>query len=330
MGIVTIGGGTGTAVVNEALLLAGVKKITSIVTVMDSGGITGRMRTDSQGQEVAYSDGLRTLLSLIPPKALNSPKVKILKSLLRRRNDRGQDLGYTIFSHFFDQKSGFGPVQEILEKLTQIKFAGVVLPITTQSSNLMFTTASGRTYQGEHELDDKRMSADVVSRVWLEPQAAGYPKALETIIDARLLIFSCGSLYGSAIANLLPTGVKQALKISKAVKVLVTNLASTRNETHNFAPLDFIRIFQKYTLLENPLDVLVVPDLSRADFEKKYPRIARRYALDNSYFLGWDQKLLDNVVILPHNATTIDPVQKRLRHDPRKLALTLKKLLAIK
>ena len=45
MNIVTIGGGSGTPVLNEALLLVGVKKITSIVTVMDSGGITGWMRT---------------------------------------------------------------------------------------------------------------------------------------------------------------------------------------------------------------------------------------------------------------------------------------------
>ncbi|MEK7127783.1 MAG: 2-phospho-L-lactate transferase CofD family protein [Patescibacteria group bacterium] len=54
MNIVTIGGGSGTPVLNEALLLVGVKKITSIVTVMDSGGITGRMRTDAMGKEVAY------------------------------------------------------------------------------------------------------------------------------------------------------------------------------------------------------------------------------------------------------------------------------------
>ena len=95
----------------------------------------------------------------------SSRKVKTLIELLKKRNDKNEDLGYTIFSHFFDKNDGFGKIKEILEKLTDLKFCGNVFPITTESTNLVFETASGQVYYGEHELDDKRMSTDVVKNI---------------------------------------------------------------------------------------------------------------------------------------------------------------------
>ena len=194
MKIVTIGGGTGNPVVNESLLLAGIKYIHTIVSVMDSGGITGRMRTDSRGEEIAYSDGLRSLLSLLPPSDLETPKVKALKEILRRRNDRGQDLGYTIFSHYFNAQNGFEEIQKLLETLTSLSFSGLVIPVTLKSTNILFETQLRNIYKGEHELDDKRMSADMVKRMWLDPQVETSPQAAETIKNSDFIFFSCGSL----------------------------------------------------------------------------------------------------------------------------------------
>ena len=331
MKIVTIGGGSGTTVVNQALLYAGVKNITSVITSMDSGGVTGRMRTDSRGQEIAYSDSLRTLISLLPLQSLNSTKVKNLIQMLRRRNDRGQDLGYTIFSHYFSQETGFGEIQNLLENLTGLKFMGQVLPVTTQSTNLFFKTESGQVFKGEHELDTQRMSADMVAQIWLEPEVTAYIKAVEAIADADFIIYSCGSLYGSVLANLLPKGVQQALRLTKAKTALVTNLASTRNESDNFTPEDFVKIFQKYAKLPDPLDYLIVPGISRTEFEKKYPKVAKRYALEHSHFLGWDNfdRTGPEVDILFHQAVSLDPKHLRLRHDPKKLAKVFKKLLGV-
>jgi len=330
--IVTIGGGSGTPVINQALLLSGVKRITSIVTVMDSGGITGRMRTDSQGQEIAYSDSLRTLLSLIPPHLQGSQKVKTLKTLLRSRNARSEDLGYTIFSHFYHQENGFGEIKQILESLTGIHFLGEVIPVTLNSTHLAFETSQGIVYKGEHELDDKRMSADSVTKIWLEPQVKASPQALAAIKSADFIIFSCGSLHGSILVNLLPEGIKPALKTGKAKKIYMTNLVSSRNETHNFTPADFIRLFKKYTAIPKPIDILIVPELSRNQFESLYPEVAYRYSLEQSHFLGWEKETLATtkklgVNVITHTATTIDPILKRIRHDPKELSSTFQKIL---
>lgn len=300
---------------------------------MDSGGITGRMRVDSAGQEIAYSDALRTLLSLIDPKTLNNKKVRELKDLLGKRNDRGQDLGYTIFSHFFDNnKNGFENIQTKLEKLTDIRFKGQIIPITLKSTNIVFKTKLGRIYKGEHELDDKRMSKDRVTKMWLEPKVPAYKGAMAAVKGSDIVIFSCGSLYGSVLCNLLPLGMKKALRESKAKKILITNLASTRNETHNFTPREFVQIFKKYTGLSKPIDIMVVPELTKEEFEKKYPQVAKRYASEHSFFLGWDSKELEKVrkigiKIITHQATIIEPKHLTLRHHTGKLGEVLKSLI---
>jgi len=331
--IVTIGGGTGTPLINKSLLLSGIPYVNSIVTVMDSGGVTGRMRTDAKGQEIAYSDGLRTLLSLIDPEKIESPQVKALQELLRKRNSRGHDLGYTIFSHYFNQADGFASIQKTLEDLTNMKFKGQVIPITLESTNICFKTQSSQVYKGEHELDDKRMSADTVKKIWLDPKVRAFPQAIELIEKADYLIFPCGSLHGSILVNFLPKGVKLALKNSKAKKILVTNLASNRNETHDFSPTDYVKIFQRYSGLKKPIDYILVPNLTRQEFMDNHKDVAARYAFDHSYFLGWSNSELKKVEalgvrVIRHDAMIIDPILKRLRHDPQKLAAEFKKIFA--
>lgn len=330
--IVTIGGGTGTPIVNEALLLAGAKYISSIVTTMDSGGLTGRRRTDARGQEVAFSDALRTLLSLVHPKDQKSLRYQALEKILRSRTETDQ-LGYSIFSHLFDKTSGFTPLQKELEILSSVKFRGQIIPVTTEPTNIAFQTQFGAIFHGEHELDNHRMSKDTVKKIWLEPKANAFPLAIKTIRQADIIIFSLGSLHGSVLANLLPKGIKEAYQKSRARKVYVTNLASSRNETDNYTPKDFIAIFAQYTGLVRPLDFLIIPSLTRRQFENQYPKAAENYDNEHSHFLGWEADQLAEVSqtgvgLISHDATIVDPIHQRLRHDPKKLARTFRQLLA--
>jgi len=62
--ICTIGGGSGMPIINSSLVAAGFTNINSIVTTFDSGGDTGRMRTDERGKILAFSDYWRSLISL--------------------------------------------------------------------------------------------------------------------------------------------------------------------------------------------------------------------------------------------------------------------------
>lgn len=331
--IVTIGGGNGSPVVNEALLTTGkVNSVNAISAVFDMGGATGRRRTDSHGQEIAFSDPMRNLASLVDTKVRSSIQYEALIKHLKSRS-YGRVLGQEIFAHFHKSDDGFDYIQEHLTNLTGIKFKGKVIPSTAKSTNIIFSTTSGRIYTGENELDNHHMSKDMVKRMWLARKVPAYEGAVEAIKNAPLIILSCGSIYGSVLCNSLPTGIKDAFKKTRAKVYMVTNLVSTRNETHNFKPTDFVKLIRKYTGI-NPTG-LIVPQLTLEEFESKEPKVARLYDLEYSYFLGWDKKELDRarkngIKIITHDATSViksDDGGSLVRHNPVRLAETLKKLL---
>jgi len=331
--IVTVGGGTGSPVVNEALLRTGrVDNINAIAAVYDSGGATGRRRLDAKGQELAYSDAMRILLSLVSPDQIDKRPSLAIKRLFNHRDESGRVLGHDVFNHFSDKAAGFSEIEEIITDLG-LTLKGRVLPSSTQPSNITFITQFGRVFKGEHHIDEERMSEDVVMEMHLDPEVDAYLPAANAIEEAQLIILSCGSLHGSVLANFLPNGMKDALAKSAAPMFLVTNLVSTRNETHGFKPIDFVKLVKEYT--GRRPDGLIVPEMTRGKFESEYTEAARLYKLEGAYFLGWEDEELhtvenEGVQIFPHKATSVVEVGNNyqlVRHDPAKLSDTLREIL---
>lgn len=330
--IVTFGGGTGAPVIIQALLLAGFKNISCICASMDSGGKTGIIRTDERDQVIAISDLLRNLLALITSNN-HQKNVRSFTDLVSFIDGRQRNLGYTIYYALLEKyQNDFLKVQTHLENLLGVKFGGTAIPITTGSSNIYFKTQSGQTFRGEHELDKQSMSKNMITDVWLDPVVLATPEALQAIQAADYLIFCPGSLYGSILANFLPEGVREALKASKAQKILVTNLVSNRNQTHHFSPLKYLSIFRRYTGLKKPFDVFLAPQLSEAEFDQAHPEVATAYANEHAHFLGWTPNKLaklspHHIKVVTSNTISITSQFNRLRHDPAKLAKVFKKII---
>ena len=311
--IVTIGGGTGAPVIIKSLLLAGFKNISSITASMDSGGKTGLIRSDERDRIIAISDLLRTLISLIHPKDRSKPKTQALISLLDYTDGRNRNLGYTIYYGLLEKyQNNFKKVQSHLEELMSIKFQGQAIPVSLSPTNIHFTCSSGNTHVSEHVLDHLSHSKDTVTNVWLEPSVDATPQAKQAIEDATHIIYCPGSLYGSIVANFLPLGITNALKKSTATKILITNLTSTRNQTHRFTPTKYLQIFKKYTKLAQPFDYLITPHLSTKQFNQKYPKIKKLYQNTHSHFLGWNKQqpnshLPRGIKVLTSNIFSITP-----------------------
>jgi len=330
--IVTIGGGTGTALVNEALLLTQrVDFIDSIVTPFDNGGETQRRRLDSYGQEIAYSDAIRILVSLIDPKTKSDPNVQVINRWFLHRDSRDKVLGREIVNTFFDKHAGFSQIEKDLADLG-IKLNGQVLPSSTKFSHIVFTTTSGLTYKGENLLDEHKTSRDMVAKIELQPKVVAYKPAEKAIEEADIIFLSCGSLYGSLLCNFLPVGMKAAMRLTKAKIYLVTNLFTSRNETHGMTPLKLANIVKEYT--GRQITGLITPRMTRIEFEKAYPKTSYLYQVrENSYFLGWNEADLAEakVDIIRHEAVKIiefpDENKIIVRHDPEKLAETLTSIL---
>ena len=327
--VVTVGGGSGSPDLNRALLRTGrVDFITAVAAVFDSGGATGMRRLNSEGKEPAFSDAMRILLSLVNPGDLDG-KFEVINKWFSDRDARGRVLGQEIFHRFFNPETGYLQIIADLKKLG-IGFSGTVVPSTTHSANILFTTASGRKYQGEHMLDIKSMSQDMVIDMELVPPVPAFALAREAIAKARVIFLSYGSVHGSVLCNFLPDGMRQAISHSPAKIYLVTNLVSSRNETHNFSPQDYIRVVRKY--IGRPVDAIIVPAISRREFESKYPNVAALYKLEHSHFLGWEADELNRVTkegvkVITHRATKVVAVPDKgttiVRHDSIRLAETL-------
>lgn len=331
--IVTLGGGTGAPVIIKSLLLAGFKNISAITASMDSGGKTGLIRSDERDRIIAISDVLRTLISLIHPKDRQKPNIKALVDLLDYTDGRNRNTGYTLYYSLLEKyQNNFLKVQNHLETLISTRFQGQAIPVSLSPTNIHFTTISGNIHIGEHVLDHLSHSKDSVTNMWLDPKATATPESQQAIKKATHIIYCPGSLYGSVLANFLPIGIKEALKNSSATKILVTNLTSTRNQTHRFTPNKYLKIFQKYTQQKTPFNVFISPKLSTKQFNKKHPKVKTLYQNTHSHFLGWNKKQLQSLAkeaikTVTSNTYSITPNLGRLRHDPKKLAKVLKTII---
>jgi uncharacterized cofD-like protein len=329
--VITVGGGNGSHPINEALLRTGkVGWINAIGAVYDTGGNTGRRKLDSYGQEIAHGDTVRILPSLVPPEDKDTPAFKEMKKILSKRDERDRALGQEYLQQFFDPENGLSAIEQQMRAFG-INLRGRVLPSSTEPSNIVFTTQSGRKFKGEHNFDDLRMSKDMVVDMHLDPEVEGYAPAVDAIksSESEAIVFSCGGLYPSVLANSLPIDMKDAFSKSKAKNYLVTNLVSTRNETHEFTPRDFVDVVKKYT--GRTLDGLIVPEMSRKKFESDYPETAYLYDLEHAHFLGWEEEEFsdvkkDGIEVVTHNATSI--VGDVVRHDPQRLSSALSEILS--
>lgn len=300
-------------VINQALVRAGFSEINSIVTTFDSGGHTGRLRTDERGNLLAFSDYWRSLISLWK----NGEQKKIWEEMLRFRDGRKRNFGNTFFLFMAEKTGNLSQVDNLFTKLAGAELKGRVTPVSLIPSNICFKTKSDQEYCGEHLLDDFRMSFDQVKKVWLEPEVKVNPEAVSALKKAQVIIICPGSLYGSVIANFLAAGFVSAYNNSPAEKILVTNLMSTANSTHHFDQNDYIDVFKKYLKSDSPFDKILMHDFGSFNTDKLNKSV-QQYELENSYPI----KPADNSSIktIIKDIAVIETNNYRLRHSEEKLA----------
>lgn len=324
--IVVIGGGTGAPLILKSLLQAGFTNLTAISASMDSGGRTGHIRTDERDRVISISDTLRCLLALIKDSDNHKSPVEAFMDLASFTDGRGRNVGYNIYYGLLEKyDNDFAKVQSHLEKLLDIKFHGTAIPSSTTPTHIHFSTQNGTIYHGEHELDRQSMSANPVTKFWISPLVKANPKAIKALKRATHIIYAPGSLYGSILSNFLPTGITSALKASPAKKILVTNLVSTRNQTHNYTPQDYLNIFKTYSKLKSPFNTIIIPNISQEEFDRQYPQVKSNYATEHSHFLGWNTNQLQpikklNIEVIQAPIFSITKTYNRLRHNPDKLS----------
>jgi uncharacterized cofD-like protein len=245
--IVAIGGGTGLS-----SLLRGLKQltanVTAVVTVMDDGGSSGRLRHE---------------LNILPPGDIRNCLIALAEDesqISRLFNHRfqggtlqGHSVGNLVIAGLQEMTGSFDRAIEEMSMLLNTR--GQVLPATLEDAELVAEFQDGRLVRGESHIPKEggRIRRLRLSR----PGVAAYPKVLEEIRHADLIILGPGSLFTSVIPNLLVGGIREAIERSPAKKFYIMNLMTQPGETTGFTAKDHLRALGDYIDLRS-LDFVVL------------------------------------------------------------------------
>lgn len=318
--IVIIGGGTGTST-----LLSGLRKLpvnnSVIVSTADDGGSGGRLRKELG--IIPPGDFRQCLLGLSEA----SPEVK---NIFGYRFDQGELAGHVVGNLIIASLTKmYGPEKALQIAGELLSAHGNIIPVTLFPTVLSATLENGKRIVGEHVIDEPRHNGTIrISRISLSPSQPVNPKALAAIVQADLIVFGPGDLYTSIIPNLLVKGVSEAVKKSKAVKVLVTNIMTKHGQTNGFKVSDFMTAMRKHV----PVDVVL------ANSKRPTPSQTARYKKEKSVFVEPDvaglKKLGVRALVMPllsnntFTKTKGDSLKRSfVRHDGKKLAKILVNLI---
>ncbi|MFQ5933590.1 MAG: uridine diphosphate-N-acetylglucosamine-binding protein YvcK [Dehalococcoidia bacterium] len=308
--IVVIGGGTGNYVA-----LKGLKQhtpdLTAIVAMTDSGGSSGRLRSDL-GQ-LPPGDVRQCLVALAP----DNHSDLILRQLFDYRFDRGIGLEGHSFGNLFlaalTEVSG-SIADAVLEAGRMLQIKGRVLPVTLSKSDLHARLVDGTEVKGEASIDVRKVKPGVqIDYVYLNPKAYVYPPVVEAIEEADVVVMGPGDLYTSIIPNLLVEGVSETIRKSRARLVHVCNLMTKPGESDSFKASDFVKEILEYLGSGASIDCLL---LNTTPLPSK---VLKRYKRANAYPVEMDleecSKLVSQILQKPMLAPGAP-----LRHDSDALA----------
>jgi len=316
-----IGGGTGTFVV-----LSGLKNmhldLGVIVTMMDSGGSTGRLR-DQLG--VLPPGDLRQCLVAL------SEAPELWRKLFLYRFEKGDFEGHNFGNIFLSAlEKVSSDYNQVLETASYVlKTKGKVIPVTLDKAHLCAEYENGTVLKGEGLIDENNGETSRIRRAFLEPVPRVNPLAVDRIRESDYIVIGPGDLYTSIIPVLLVPGMKESLLSTRAKIIFVMNLMTKSGQTSNFTARDHIGDLVRYVgkkpdhiIINNgkiPENILewyishhekpVVNDLTPASF--------------NGSVVSGD--VVDNASIMKSKAAVL--TRSILRHDSDKLAALIGKLI---
>lgn len=320
--VVIIGGGTGIFPVTAALRHIPGVRITTIITVSDSGGSTGRIRDEFGFQPVG--DLRQSLAALAEEEGEEWIRKLLLYRFSKGEGLKGHNLGNLILTALQDMT---GSTSEALYRAKQVfRLKGQVIPATTDDVNLKIVYQDGSSAVGEHILDDDPEEPKKIDRVELTPAAELNPYAAKAIIEADAIIIGPGDIYGSLVAALAANGTHQAFAQSKAQVVYISNLMTRRTQTADMTTGDHTAVIEQ--AIGKKVDVVL---LNSAPIPEE---IITHYAREHEHPIIDDMANDPRVIKAPiistetHQKEATDTAHRSvLRHDQERLQPVLRQLL---
>ena len=316
--ILTIGGGSG-----QFELLSGLRdieeiEITSVVSMADNGGSTGRLR-DELGI-LPPGDVLKCVIALSPYRDFaQRTMLKRLNGYKRLQGHNAGNLLLTILSQYTDN---FPTAIQTLSEVLEIR--GKVLPGTINKVTLVAELTDGNRIYGESAIDiPENHAREHIKNVYLVPHfdntISVYPPVIEAIRNSDYILLGPGDLFTSIIANLIVPGIKEALQETHANIIFILNIMTKFGETHNFKSRDFIQKIEEY--LGRQVDGVI------CNAAKPCDRLLQKYRAERAEFVDIDRS--ENWVgkRAIYAGDLLDKSDEIVRHDPNKLASVIQSII---
>jgi len=326
--ILTFGGGTG-----QFHLLSGLRElndtrlITAVVGTWDSGGSSGRLRTELG--VLPPGDLRQCMLALMENKKQRQVAQRLFDDRLEETSGplKGHSLGNLITARLEHIFKGQDRATEAARSLFRIR--AKILPVSLDDVQLVAETRKGVIVEGESNIDNRRFRKDFnpkdkISRIFFNTRADPNPAVLKAIYEAEKIVFAPGDLYTSILPHLLVDGIQEAILTSKAKLFFILNLAIKKGETDFYRASDYLKAFLFYLADANRLDYLVVnKDSLEEEILETYKKAGQELVdLDEKVC----KKLAPKTKIVKASLACYMKKEHLLRHDPEKLASVILKL----
>lgn len=316
--IVAMGGGTGLPMVLRGLARRAAPKleepgldITAVVAMSDDGGSSGRLRR-TRGM-LPPGDVRNCLVALAGGKG-QSPLNEVFQYRFGgKKGLAGHAVGNLLITALAELKGDFLEAVRLSGQLLGIK--GQVLPSTLAPVQLVARMEDSTEVVGESNIC---RAHGRIQKVLLSPHAPPPVDGLiESLHTADFIVIGPGSLYSSVMPNLLVDGVAQALRETRALKVMVANLMTQPGETDGMDCLDHVRAVIDH--VGPVLDAVLINGTAPSE------EAARRYALKGQFPVKVDRRALLSAGVVPVEADLLKD-GPRIRHDSRKVTRCLLKM----
>jgi uncharacterized cofD-like protein len=289
-------------------------KISSVTSMLDSGGSTGRLVKEYG--ILPMGDIRRHLLAF-------SEQNRQVKEIFNYRFKRGFLKGHNfenifILAQYLLENDFLRAIKKTADFL-KIKENCECLPAILNKAELFAKLENGKIIKGEDEIDvPKKHNGNLrIKRIFIKPSVKTNPKVLKRIESADLLILGPGDLYSSILACFLSLGIKKAIKKSSAKILFVCPTITKFGETNSFSVLDFSKEVEKnlkkkidYVLYNNK----IIPQNKLKIYKKKEPQLVKQTRID---------KNLDKKKFIGRNLLS---KENPIFHDPKK---TIKEILKL-
>lgn len=234
--VVVIGGGTGQSIILRGLKVLPDIELSTIVTVADDGGSTGRLRRAYQIP--AMGDIRNVMLALAESESLLSELMNYRFEPQEEHSESelsGHNLGNIILTALTTKSGSFMEAISLISSVLKVK--GDIIPSTSQVVTLYAHMEDGTIVKGETNIPK---SINKIKDVFYNEPVFATKQAIKAIEQADLIVFGIGSLYTSICANLIITDIRKALKRTKAKKIYLCNVMTQKGETDHYSMEDHV------------------------------------------------------------------------------------------